>query len=49
MVLAMALDCRVTFLCKCMQSEDGDIIDCIDIYKQPAFAHPALRDHKIQV
>ncbi|XP_044462967.1 uncharacterized protein LOC123193951 [Mangifera indica] len=32
-----------------MQSEDGDIIDCIDIYKQPAFAHPALRDHKIQM
>jgi len=32
-----------------LQSEDGDIIDCIDIYKQPAFDHPALRNHKIQV
>ncbi|KAL9400129.1 hypothetical protein Peur_009090 [Populus x canadensis] len=28
---------------------DGDIIDCIDIYKQPAFDHPALRNHTIQM
>lgn len=33
----------------CLKSEDGDIIDCIDIYKQPAFDHPSLKDHKIQV
>ncbi|XP_041994110.1 uncharacterized protein LOC121744581 [Salvia splendens] len=32
-----------------LKSEDGDIIDCIDIYKQPAFDHPALKDHKIQM
>ncbi|KAI9107073.1 hypothetical protein K1719_022601 [Acacia pycnantha] len=32
-----------------IQSEDGDIIDCIDIYKQPAFDHPALKHHKIQM
>jgi len=32
-----------------MQSENGDIIDCVDIYKQPAFDHPALKNHKIQV
>ncbi|XP_042484246.1 uncharacterized protein LOC122064583 [Macadamia integrifolia] len=32
-----------------IQSEDGDIIDCIDIYKQPAFDHPALRSHTIQM
>ncbi|KAL8054362.1 hypothetical protein ABFX02_05G132600 [Erythranthe guttata] len=32
-----------------IQSEDGDIIDCIDMYKQPAFDHPALKDHKIQL
>ncbi|KAF7841717.1 protein NDL1-like isoform X3 [Senna tora] len=25
----------------------GDIIDCIDIYKQPAFDHPSLKHHKI--
>ncbi|KAH1105431.1 hypothetical protein J1N35_009199 [Gossypium stocksii] len=30
-------------------SEDGDIIDCVEIYKQPAFDHPALRNHVIQV
>ncbi|KAJ4708150.1 Protein of Unknown Function (DUF239) [Melia azedarach] len=34
---------------KSIQSEDGDIIDCIDKYKQPAFDHPALRNHIIQV
>ncbi|KAL3746830.1 hypothetical protein ACJRO7_015728 [Eucalyptus globulus] len=34
---------------KSIQSEDGDIIDCIDIYKQPAFRHPALRNHTIQM
>ncbi|KAL5071722.1 hypothetical protein RYX36_022609 [Vicia faba] len=34
---------------KTIQSEDGDIIDCVDIKKQPAFDHPALKDHKIQM
>ncbi|XP_021800532.1 uncharacterized protein LOC110744821 [Prunus avium] len=34
---------------KTIQSEDGDIIDCIDIYKQPALDHPALRNHTIQM
>ncbi|KAK2398748.1 tRNA-splicing ligase [Trifolium repens] len=34
---------------KTIQSEDGDIIDCIDIKKQPAFDHPALKNHKIQM
>ncbi|GMY28828.1 AslB [Fagus crenata] len=34
---------------KSIKSEDGDIIDCVDIYKQPAFDHPALRNHKIQM
>ncbi|KAL8234494.1 hypothetical protein R6Q59_020594 [Mikania micrantha] len=28
---------------------DGDIIDCVDIYKQPAFDHPALKNHTIQM
>lgn len=23
--------------------------DCLDMYKQPAFAHPLLKNHKIQV
>ncbi|XP_020523024.1 uncharacterized protein LOC18434300 [Amborella trichopoda] len=28
---------------------DGDVIDCIDIYKQPAFDHPLLKNHIIQM
>ena len=31
------------------QSEDGDIIDCVPINNQPAFDHPLLRNHTIQV
>lgn len=31
------------------QSPDGDMIDCVPISKQPAFDHPFLKDHKIQV
>ncbi|CAM8897690.1 unnamed protein product [Rhodiola kirilowii] len=34
---------------KSIQSPDGDIIDCIPISQQPAFDHPFLKDHKIQV
>ncbi|KAF5468083.1 hypothetical protein F2P56_012264 [Juglans regia] len=34
---------------KSIKSADGDTIDCIDIYKQPAFEHPALRNHTIQM
>ncbi|KAJ9560843.1 hypothetical protein OSB04_006003 [Centaurea solstitialis] len=34
---------------KTIRVKDGDIIDCIDIYKQPAFDHPALKNHIIQV
>ncbi|KAL0447419.1 UNVERIFIED_CONTAM: hypothetical protein Slati_1869800 [Sesamum latifolium] len=42
-------DLHKSHVIKSIQSEDGDIIDCIDIYKQPAFDHPALKDHKIQL
>lgn len=28
---------------------ENDVIDCIDIYRQPAFDHPLLKEHKIQV
>ena len=31
------------------QSPDGDIIDCINIYHQPAFDHPLLKNHTILV
>ncbi|KAJ7968618.1 Protein of Unknown Function (DUF239) [Quillaja saponaria] len=29
--------------------EGGQIFDCVDIYKQPALSHPALKNHKIQM
>ncbi|RZC58390.1 hypothetical protein C5167_005692 [Papaver somniferum] len=29
-------------------TKEGELFDCIDIYKQPAFDHPLLKDHKIQ-
>ncbi|KAK6912786.1 Neprosin [Dillenia turbinata] len=32
-----------------IKSEDGDIIDCIDIRKQPAFDHPSLKNLTIQM
>ncbi|KAF8023247.1 hypothetical protein BT93_F0678 [Corymbia citriodora subsp. variegata] len=34
---------------KSIQSADGDIIDCVDVHKQPAFDHPALKNHVIQM
>ncbi|KAF7058353.1 hypothetical protein CFC21_065429 [Triticum aestivum] len=34
---------------KTIQTEDGDIFDCIDIKSQPAFDHPLLRNHSIQM
>ncbi|CAN6979014.1 unnamed protein product [Brassica oleracea var. botrytis] len=30
-------------------NEDGDIIDCVPITKQPAFDHPLLKNHTIQM
>lgn len=32
-----------------MQTEFGDIIDCVDIYKQPSLDHPLLKNHAIQM
>uniref|UniRef100_A0ACD5YUP7 Uncharacterized protein n=1 Tax=Avena sativa TaxID=4498 RepID=A0ACD5YUP7_AVESA len=29
--------------------EGGDVYDCIGVYVQPAFNHPLLKDHKIQM
>uniref|UniRef100_A0A7N2LBT6 Neprosin PEP catalytic domain-containing protein n=1 Tax=Quercus lobata TaxID=97700 RepID=A0A7N2LBT6_QUELO len=34
---------------KTIKSPDGDIIDCVDIKKQPAFDHPLLKNHTIQM
>ncbi|XP_014524381.1 uncharacterized protein LOC106780598 [Vigna radiata var. radiata] len=33
---------------KTIHTKNGDIVDCIDIYKQLAFDHPLLKNHKIQ-
>lgn len=35
--------------CDSKQSPDGDVIDCVHISLQPAFDHPFLKDHTIQV
>ncbi|KAG6688573.1 hypothetical protein I3842_11G132200 [Carya illinoinensis] len=32
-----------------LQTAEGDIFDCVDIYKQPAFDHPLLKNHSIQL
>ncbi|XP_021749840.1 uncharacterized protein LOC110715562 [Chenopodium quinoa] len=34
---------------KTIKGEDGDVVDCVDIRKQPALNHPLLKDHKIQM
>ncbi|XP_047334964.1 uncharacterized protein LOC124938545 [Impatiens glandulifera] len=34
---------------KSIKSPDGDIIDCVHISNQPAFDHPLLQNHKIQL
>uniref|UniRef100_A0A151UED3 Neprosin activation peptide domain-containing protein n=1 Tax=Cajanus cajan TaxID=3821 RepID=A0A151UED3_CAJCA len=33
---------------KTIHTKFGDIVDCIDIHKQPAFDHPLLKNHKLQ-
>ncbi|MQL96428.1 hypothetical protein Taro_029104 [Colocasia esculenta] len=34
---------------KSIQSPDGDIIDCVHVSHQPAFDHPFLKNHTIQM
>ncbi|KAI7740416.1 hypothetical protein M8C21_017577 [Ambrosia artemisiifolia] len=34
---------------KSIKSPDGDIIDCVHISQQPAFDHPSLKNHTIQM
>ncbi|KAI3917304.1 hypothetical protein MKW92_040885 [Papaver armeniacum] len=34
---------------KSIQTKIGDTYDCINIYKKPAFDHPLLKNHKIQM
>jgi hypothetical protein len=40
----------ISLIC-CFHVQSGDVgeFDCVDIYKQPAFDHPLLKNHKIQV
>ncbi|XP_021730434.1 uncharacterized protein LOC110697361 [Chenopodium quinoa] len=49
----LALETRLKTLNKppiiSFQKDDGSIIDCIDIYKQPAFDHPKLKNHRLQM
>ncbi|KAK7372436.1 hypothetical protein VNO80_05814 [Phaseolus coccineus] len=33
---------------KTINTEYGEVVDCIDINKQPAFDHPLLKNHKLQ-
>ncbi|KAJ0054617.1 hypothetical protein Pint_03429 [Pistacia integerrima] len=33
---------------KTIKTAEGDIMDCIDINKQPALDHPLLKNHKVQ-
>ncbi|CAN6457021.1 unnamed protein product [Victoria cruziana] len=34
---------------KTFKTEEGDVVDCVHIYAQPAFDHPLLKDHVIKV
>ncbi|GAB4824839.1 hypothetical protein Ancab_007708 [Ancistrocladus abbreviatus] len=34
---------------KTLKGAKGDVIDCVDIYKQPAFDHPLLQNHTLQI
>ncbi|PKA52538.1 hypothetical protein AXF42_Ash001518 [Apostasia shenzhenica] len=34
---------------KSIKSPDGDVIDCVHVSLQPAFDHPLLRNHTIQI
>ncbi|XP_042404522.1 uncharacterized protein LOC121994611 [Zingiber officinale] len=31
------------------KSKNGELYDCVDIYKQPAFDHPLLKNHTLQL
>ncbi|XP_059455818.1 protein neprosin-like [Corylus avellana] len=34
---------------KTIEGKNGDVIDCVNIYQQPAFNHPLLKNHTIQM
>ncbi|KAK9923540.1 hypothetical protein M0R45_031952 [Rubus argutus] len=50
------VDCRrietaehMNSVIKTIKGDGGDMIDCVDIYKQPALNHPLLKNHTIQL
>ncbi|KAL3516644.1 hypothetical protein ACH5RR_023546 [Cinchona calisaya] len=46
---ASRLDHWNHFSVKSIKSKDGDVIDCVIISQQPAFDHPLLKDHTVQM
>ncbi|KAF3790204.1 hypothetical protein EJ110_NYTH16883 [Nymphaea thermarum] len=42
-------DVQTLFFPCLLQGEVGDVIDCVDIYSQPAFDHPLLKYHKLEM
>ena len=32
-----------------LQTEYGEMYDCVDVYEQPSLDHPLLKDHVVQV
>ncbi|AEC09086.1 NEP-interacting protein, putative (DUF239) [Arabidopsis thaliana] len=48
MALRLALSLCVYLLFTQGAQGNTDDFDCVEIYKQPAFQHPLLKDHKIQ-
>nr|GLL42469.1 uncharacterized protein LOC109148845 [Ipomoea trifida] len=48
-LVSLSCAARLSASMQKLESPDGDIIDCVHISKQPAFDHPFLKDHKIQM
>ncbi|KAG6505615.1 hypothetical protein ZIOFF_037980 [Zingiber officinale] len=40
---------KAKYTLKTIQTITGDLFDCIDMYKQPAFDHPLLKNHTLQL
>ncbi|GAB2225661.1 hypothetical protein Droror1_Dr00006463 [Drosera rotundifolia] len=34
---------------KTIKANNGDVVDCVNIHEQPAFEHPSLKRHKLQI
>ncbi|XP_042396945.1 uncharacterized protein LOC121987109 [Zingiber officinale] len=40
---------KAKYSLKTIQTITGDLFDCVDMYKQPAFDHPLLKNHTLQL